>query len=165
MAAIMTEVKFIATARGGRKLSHQGYLYRVNRRKGEKCWWKCVNTNCTTNVTTLNDMMITHDANHNHPPDFADCRVQAVMADIRKRARDEITPMPTIYVEEISKLRSDGTDAISDDTARHFPTFTSVKTSLYNQRKKTFHLFHSPETISTSSDAGGRRRTMKILCW
>ncbi|XP_067676265.1 uncharacterized protein [Haliotis asinina] len=53
-----------------------------------------------------------------------------------ERARTETTPIPTIYGEEISRLRQNH-DIISDDMLKQIPSFKSVNTILYRQRHKT----------------------------
>ena len=39
-------------------------------------------------------------ADHNHPVDDVDCQVQVIWSQMRKRAREEITPVTAIYNEQ-----------------------------------------------------------------
>lgn len=136
MASVLTKVEFIPTGRGGRKLAHGGYTYRVNRKSGTKIWWLCSARGCQARVSTDNDILQALATVHCHPPSIANIQVEKVMSMMRKRARDEIKPMPSIYVEEIAKLRSGDTLEASEDVARNMPSFQSLKTGLYKQRQK-----------------------------
>lgn len=137
MASVMTRVEFIPTSRGGRKLVINGYSYRINRKTTDKSWWKCAVKGCSSGACTVDDRLTGPLKEHTHPPCHSNPQVQLVMNSIRKRAREETTAIPTIYTEEISKLRSDETRPISDDIARNFPGFSSVKSGLYKQRQNT----------------------------
>ncbi|CAC5405624.1 unnamed protein product [Mytilus coruscus] len=47
------------------------------------------------------------------------------------------TPVPTFYEDELVKLRNRDWDNDSERLVQRIPTFTTCKTSLYNQRSKT----------------------------
>ena len=39
-------------------------------------------------------------ADHNHPLDAVDCQAQAIRSQMRKKAREEITPVTALYNEQ-----------------------------------------------------------------
>ena len=56
---------------------------------------------------------------------------------MKVRCTDEITPVPTIYEEELVKLRNDDWDNDTQELVKNIPTFQSCKNGMYNKRKKT----------------------------
>ena len=55
---------------------------------------------------------------------------------MRSRAKEELTPLPSIYDEEITKLRDAPWDAQTIEIASNIPTLDSAKSSLYRSRQK-----------------------------
>ncbi|XP_076094650.1 uncharacterized protein LOC143065150 [Mytilus galloprovincialis] len=56
---------------------------------------------------------------------------------MKERCLVESTPVPTIYEDELVKLRNRDWDNDSERLVQSMPTFTTCKTSLYPQRSKT----------------------------
>lgn len=81
---------------------------------------------------------------------------------MKKRCREEATPIPTIYDEEIGGLRNSECDDSVEDMIRNIPTFQACKSSLYRKRSTTTpKLPTSPEDINlegpwTCTSAGDR---------
>jgi hypothetical protein len=48
----------------------------------------------------------------------------------------EVKPMPSIYSEELNKLRNNEWDDTSREVVERLPTFKSAKSSLYRSRRK-----------------------------
>ncbi|KAK3106289.1 hypothetical protein FSP39_017023 [Pinctada imbricata] len=72
--------------------------------------------------------------------------VHDLMQIIKRRCRDELTPIPTIYSQEITSIRQgDWTDE-SRQLAESLPTSHSAKNSLYTQRSKTIPAL--PKTLA-----------------
>ena len=53
--------------------------------------------------------------------------------DMRKRSREELTPVPKVYEDERKKLLSDSSP---ETTAIHPPLFHNLQNQLYRQRAK-----------------------------
>lgn len=133
MAQADIQITFVPTKRGGRLLVRNGYKFRVNNKKDTWISWKCVERGCLATLCTRNDLISKIGNDHHHPPAAHTVAVSKVMQNIKKRAFEEITPIPTIYNDELVALR---TDECPDNVARHMPTFQQVKDSLYRQRRK-----------------------------
>lgn len=56
------------------------------------------------------------------------------MENIRTRCVEEVKPIPSIYEEVVSKLRSDGWNNATEEMVKQLPTFQSRKKMLYNAR-------------------------------
>ncbi|KAL5014241.1 hypothetical protein ScPMuIL_008511 [Solemya velum] len=56
---------------------------------------------------------------------------------MKDRSRDELTPIPTIYEEELVKLRNREWNDDTQQLIQQIPTFLSCKDQFYNQRLKT----------------------------
>lgn len=132
MAAVQTRLDFIPTKRGGVNVLWNDYKYRLNRKKDDWSSWKCTVANCRARICTTNNLL-THvgEHAHNHEINAFKRQVEEVKSRIRKRAREELTPLPTIYDDEVTALHDQ-----SPLEAAHFPTFYSVRAGLYRQRRK-----------------------------
>jgi len=65
-------------------------------------------------VTTENNIPVAFKNDHTHPPDPIGNVADAFVNDVRKRCRDEVVPVPTIFDEELGKLH----DKEFDDTVK-----------------------------------------------
>ena len=74
---------------------------------------------------------------HNHLPDRAASMGRKILSAIQFRAKTELKPIPSIYDEEISKLRDAPLDAQTREIAAKLPTFDTKNSSLYRTRQKT----------------------------
>ncbi|KAJ8298322.1 hypothetical protein KUTeg_024853 [Tegillarca granosa] len=59
------------------------------------------------------------------------------LGNIEKRCRDEVEPLPSIYEEEISRLRGDTWNDDMRETVSKIPTFDGCRGGLYYQRSKS----------------------------
>ena len=58
------------------------------------------------------------------------------MQQIKKRCREETTPVPTIYEQEVVKLRNPEWNDESQQVVEKLPTFESCRGNFYNERSK-----------------------------
>lgn len=112
------------------------YTYRQNNKIETWISWKCTHRNCKATICTRDDTLSKIGQPHNHLPDRAAVEGRRILSIIRNRARDELAPLPSIYDEEITKLRDAPWDAQSREVASKLPTFHTVKSSLYRSRQK-----------------------------
>ncbi|CAG2252786.1 unnamed protein product [Mytilus edulis] len=109
---------------------------KIKSRRGDRCYWKCSTRNCPATVNTHNNIPTKVDANHNHPSDRMQLRVDDVLQRMKSRCKDELTAIPTIYEEELVKLRDREWNDDTHQLVEHIPTFYSCKDQLYNERHK-----------------------------
>ncbi|CAC5369076.1 unnamed protein product [Mytilus coruscus] len=63
---------------------------------------------------------------------------------MKSRWKDELTAIPTIYEEELVKLRDREWNDDTHQLVIHIPTFYSCKDQLYNERHKTLPALPTP---------------------
>lgn len=73
---------------------------------------------------------------HNHEGDFVGSKVDFYVSKLKKGCRDEATPKPSIYDQELEALRNADRDDSVKDMIRQIPTFQSCKSVLYRSRGK-----------------------------
>ena len=128
-------MEFVKTKRGARALLYEGYRYVINRRgRDERIFWRCSKSRtCSGSLCTLDDQIISSRKDqHNHPPDEAETEVEKIVDSMKDKVRTTAQPIPAIYNEEIQAVacRSDRNEVVAK-----LPTFSSLKTSLYHQRR------------------------------
>lgn len=74
---------------------------------------------------------------HNHEGDFVGSKVDFYVSKLKKGCRDEATPIPLIYDQELEALRNADRDDRVKDMIRQIPTFQSCKSVLYRSQGKT----------------------------
>lgn len=137
MANAILQVKFVTNRLGNQNLVHNGFKFQAKNRRGERTYWKCSTANCPATINTLNNIPTKVSANHNHESDNVQLKVDVVLQSMKKRCIDELTPVPTIYEEELVKLRTDDWNDDTQELVENIPTFPSCKSAMYNKRKKT----------------------------
>ena len=65
--------------------------------------------------------------NHNHDQDKTTVCAKEMLSLVRKRIRDTVDPIPSIYDDMLSTLRSREWDDSTEELATRFPTFYSAK--------------------------------------
>ena len=73
---------------------------------------------------------------HNHPADHIQIVAKQIMNLVTEWCAKEVKPMPSIYSEELNKLRNNEWDDTSREVVERLPTFKSAKSSLYRSRRK-----------------------------
>jgi len=120
----LIEVEYVTSSRGTRQVLHEGYLHNKNSTTQTSVHWKCVVRECKGRVTTAGDY-VKNTTPHSHPPE--DSSSIRFKSNIRKKAREETTPMPTLYREELNRQ--------NPDNIANMPSFTSVSSALYRHRR------------------------------
>ena len=115
MANAQLNVKFPTNGRGGQNLALHGYIYRVNRRGPHKVFWRCTIPECSATVSTENNIPVGFGRQqHNHPADHTQIVAKHIMNLVTERCAKEVKPIPSIYSEELNRLRGNEWD----DTSR-----------------------------------------------
>ncbi|XP_076071644.1 uncharacterized protein LOC143043030 [Mytilus galloprovincialis] len=138
IAGAILHVEFLETSRVGRHLIWNGYTHRQNNKRDTWISWKCIDRNCKATLCTRNDVPSKIGQPYNHLPDHASVKSRKILESVRSRWRSETTPIPSIYDEEITKLRDAPWDAQTLETAQKLPTFESKRSSLYRTRNKLY---------------------------
>lgn len=122
---------FIETDRGGRHLVWNGYTYRQNNNIETWISWKCTQRNCKATICTREDWTTTKSSTWSSRSGG-----KAHTQHHTKKSRNELTPLPSIYDEEITKPRDAPWDAQNREVASKLPTLHTVKSSLYRSKQK-----------------------------
>jgi len=104
MANAQMHVDYMKNGRGGHYLLHADYKYSKTRR-AERVYWKCVLRQCAATLITFNEILMSLGQYHNHLADVVSLAADAFVNQVKKRCREQVTPIPTIYDEEIGCLR------------------------------------------------------------
>ncbi|VDI03734.1 Hypothetical predicted protein [Mytilus galloprovincialis] len=86
-------------------------------------------------------------------------KVDDVLQRMKVRCTNELTPIPTIYEEELVKLRTDDCNDDTQELVENIPTFPSCKNIMYNKRKKNLPVL--PKTVDQINIDGIWTRTTK----
>ena len=86
-------------------------------------------------------------------------KVDEVMQRMKVRCTDELTPVPSIYEEELVKHRTDDWNDDTQQLVENIPTFPSCKTAMYNKHKKTLPVL--PKTVDEININGIWAQTTK----
>lgn len=136
MANAQINVEFIENSKGGQSLVYNNFRFQIKSRRDERVYWRCAVRTCPATIRTLNKIPIGFNLQHNHASDPHKLQVSKVMNAIKKRCREEADPVPTIYDEEIAKLRTPEWDDNTEQMVEKLPTFQSARSILYRQRSK-----------------------------
>lgn len=129
----MSEMEFITTTRGACSLLHEGYKYTLNRRTTDgQTYWRCHDRSCSGRaVTDSNDQLVSCNNQHSHPPQPAERAAEVVKEKMKKRAREETTPVPRIYRDGLQQVAQESN---RESVAPLLPTFSSLRSTLYRKR-------------------------------
>ena len=116
MAYAQLDIQFVTNRLGNQNLVHNGYKFRVKTRKNDRVYWICTTCNCTATINTRNSIPTKLQINHNHENDRVQLDVDRVLQNNKRRCKDEPTPVPTIYEQEVTQLRN---TEWNDDTTRY----------------------------------------------
>ena len=73
---------------------------------------------------------------HTHAADHTAVVAKEIMTAITRRCTDDVRPIPSIYSEELNKLRDNEWDDTSKEVVERLPTFNTARSSLYRARRK-----------------------------
>ena len=136
MANALLNVQFVTNRLGNQSLVHNGFQYRIKQRRDNRCYWICTTRNCRATINTLDNILVKLPDAHNHPNHQTKLKVDSVLKSIKKRCREETTPIPTIYDQEVNKLRNPEWNEDAHKVVEQLPTFKSSRGSFYNERAK-----------------------------
>uniref|UniRef100_A0A8W8JJT6 Uncharacterized protein n=1 Tax=Magallana gigas TaxID=29159 RepID=A0A8W8JJT6_MAGGI len=88
-------------------------------------------------MSVLTSFGFPHLKNRNQEEDYIGLAAECFISGVKKRCREEATPIPNIYDEEIGGLRNSECDNAVEDMIRNIPTFQACKSSLYWNRSTT----------------------------
>ena len=84
---------------------------------------------------------------HNHPVDGVEAQVERVKHKLRKRARKEVTPIPSIYNDALVDIAANAEE--TESLAGRLPTFLSLKSSMHcSHRSRMPSLPQSQEDVT-----------------
>ncbi|XP_049886684.1 uncharacterized protein LOC126381225 [Pectinophora gossypiella] len=122
---------FTESNKGGSILHKDGHRYRISKiNKNLTSLWICTTKTCKASVTLniLKDGVI-RETSHTCLPDYKGEHVAKALSECRKRVRTCMKPIPTVYEETMSHLKS-------QDFADEIPILKNIKSSLYRCRNK-----------------------------
>jgi len=136
MANAQLDIRFVTNRLGNQNLVHNGYKFRVKYRRRNRCYWTCTTSNCPATMNTLDNIPTKMPTEHNHPNHQTELKVEEVLRVIKKRCGEDTLPIPSIYEEEVCKLRNREWDEDMLKVVEQLPTFQSCKGRCYNERAK-----------------------------
>ena len=120
-------VQYIINRKGGHNLTFDGYIYRVNHRREDKVFWRCVERGCQAFLSTFNDIPTGFGRqNHNHPAEHSNVVAKQIMSKISRRRAEEIRPIPKMFIEELTRLTDNEWDDTCREVVEKIPTFNST---------------------------------------
>ena len=150
--------KFVETNRGGKKLHFDGHIYTKIRESStsDLCFWRCEQhrQGCEARTTSEGSSVQVR-KQHNHPPNPAATTTQEAIANMRKRTREENTPINAVYDDQLVEISMDDN---ADDALSQLPSLESLRSSLYRARHKTI-----PSLPATRRDVDFPDRFTKTL--
>ena len=104
MANANVQVDFIDNNKGGQILVHNDFQFSVKNRHKDTTYWRCRHQTrgCFATATTQNNVLCKIGLPHNHASDPKSVEIAKLLNKMKKRTREEVTPVPTIYEEELS---------------------------------------------------------------
>lgn len=127
------EFTFVTSKRGTQVLLHEGYQYNKKRdnKKGTSVW-RCATRLCHGIIITLDNQILKQLPHDMCLVNFASNEIRKKVDICKKQASClEGDPIPSLYKKTLTLVKDSGIDII-----QKFPSFTSMKTSLYNARNK-----------------------------
>ena len=130
----LRKVECVQSNRGKQQVLLDGYTYSQNRVNEEATYWRCTKRPCKGKITTVAGFL-RNSFGHDHPP--SNETTVKFVSTMRKRARSETTPMQQIFNDELMKE--------ADQDIPDIPTFSSIKSSMYRQRRTMMPVL--PQTL------------------
>ncbi|KAK3083881.1 hypothetical protein FSP39_004588 [Pinctada imbricata] len=136
MANAQLKYRYTENERGKPRLVYEDFRFQVKSRRDDRIYWRCSVRSCPARISTLHMIPTEPNPLHNHPADAIQIRIMETMNEIKKRCREETKPIPLVYSEETSKLRTPAWDSSTQDMVKRLPTYQSSHSILYRQRAK-----------------------------
>ena len=97
-------------------------------------------------MNTLDNIPLKLPDAHNHPNHQTKLKVDSVLKSIKKRCREETTPIPTIYDQEVHELRNPEWNE-AHKVVEQLPTFESSSNSFRYYLRGTMDFNNSKSEI------------------
>ena len=95
-------MEFYPSTKGKDKLGYQGYWYTLDRKPGDREYWRCENCACKGRVVT-DKRQIYSESDHIHSPDTAATAIQQSVSRIKMSASQSYDPPSSIINRELSQ--------------------------------------------------------------
>lgn len=111
--------------KGGSILHKDGHRYRISKtNKNLTSVWICTTKTCKASVTlNISKDSVIRETSHTCMPDYKEEHVAKAVSECRKRVRTCMKPIPTVYEETMSHIKS-------QDFVDELPNFRNIKSSL-----------------------------------
>jgi len=114
------------------KLHHKGYVYTKNRSTETATYYRCSKREkCSATFIVYKNGDISERKEHTHLPQVEEETVTMLLEQLKKKVTTTSVPIPTLYNETLVEVQLQGVSS-------HFPTFESVRSSLYKRRSDNF---------------------------
>jgi hypothetical protein len=133
---------FIESRKGFSQLVKDGYVYRCRKTYKNIKYWSCITSGCKGKITEKPGVIMEIKQEHDHAPDDLNVEMRKVVTSMKKRARTETTPIPTIYKESLTEFLDAGLNFVTSSVA----TYDHVKSSLYRNRHQAMGIETLPNT-------------------
>ena len=128
-----------------------GFTYRQNKKRDTWVSWKCTQPNCRATLCTRDDIPSKIGEPHNHLPNQAAVIGRRILSTIRSRAKEELTPLPSIYDDEITKLR-DALYGMPRQEKQHQSYQPSTRPKFTGPDKRCYHQYQLPDPTLTQRE-------------
>ena len=123
MTTTIIIMEIIKTQKGGEALIWHGSKFTLNRNMANgKKYWRCSKRTCPARVTSEENEVTQQTNSHNHPVYGVEVQIERVKSGLRKRAREEVTPIPAIYNNTLVDIATNLEK--NEAVAGRLPTFT-----------------------------------------
>lgn len=121
--------KIIPSQRGGNILMRNGYRYTLRRinLNGHKVW-RCVNRKICSAYLVTNNTMIIKEENHKCQQNEIGNEIKLRINECIEKAKNEMTPIPSIYAEVLEDYNNVGLDLIAK-----IPKYDNIKKNIQTQ--------------------------------
>ncbi|XP_076054915.1 calcyclin-binding protein isoform X2 [Oratosquilla oratoria] len=133
--AELPAIEFVPTSKGGESLLCGSFKFRFNMRRNDGGrYWKCSQPKCKATAITDGNNRLVKVGEHSHPSIQAKLTAEEIVRGIKRRAVEEVTPIPRIYQEEVVNGTERG--IIDEEVSMHLPQMNGCKSAAYRQRRK-----------------------------
>lgn len=124
----------LPSQRGGKLLLYNGYRYNFRRKNQyEHAIWTCSKKNeCPATLVINNNSMIIKSDQHKCIQKPAANEIKCRINKCIERAKNETTPVPTIYAEALEEMKDAGLDLLQS-----LPNYGSLKKTMYKHRNRS----------------------------
>jgi hypothetical protein len=105
------DIIFSKTKRGSDLLMINGFSYTLNKENKMQYYWRCETRSCNATLITTKCLITNKHSicsmgknDHTHAPSTAEQEVRVFREHVKKRAREEFTPITVLVEEEMRKL-------------------------------------------------------------